>query len=441
MGTHITTTTDDPAAAPTTSSRKSRIYPWVVFVLIFGLLLSDYMSRQVLSAVFPFLKEEWALSDSELAALNSVVALMVGLCAIPLSLLADRWGRLKSVILMATIWSAATLMCAVATSYGQMLGARFLIGVGEAAYSSVGLALLLTIFAPGRRSAVSGAFLAGSPIGSVVGVMLGGVIAVHVGWRWSFASLAILGLILVALFRAVVTERRLAEYRYSDPAEAQQTAAQGYRAPLSSLITNPAVLCAYIGGGLLVFTPAVLMAWLPSFFNRYYDMVPDRAGAMAALFILCISVGMPLCGLITDRISRIVPIRKWLVSAIFCLLSAVLLLTGFAAEPGVPQLVMLAAGAFFSNGAFGPVTALVADLTHASLRATALGTAILFYNLLGLALGPMVVGALADRIGLYSALQLSPLMYFAAIVALVVGKRLYPAGTRKLAALDARPTV
>ena len=61
-----------------------------------------------------------------------------------------------------------------------------------------------------------------------------------------------------------------------------------------------------------------------------------------------------------------------------------------------------------------------------------MGTATVANNLLGLALGPFVVGILADRIGLRAALQLSPLVYLAAIVALVVGKRLYPAGLRKL---------
>src|SRR6478735_2133013 len=172
------TSVDDPAAAPRVgpSTRSSR-YPWIVFALTFGLLLSDYMSRQVLSAVFPFLKTEWALSDSQLASLSSVVALMVGLLTLPLSLLADRWGRVRSLILMAVLWSIATLFCAVAANYEQLLAARFLVGVGEAAYGSVGIAVMLSVFAPRVHSTLSGAFMAGGSFGSVVGVSLGGVLA------------------------------------------------------------------------------------------------------------------------------------------------------------------------------------------------------------------------------------------------------------------------
>src|SRR5579871_4770686 len=105
-------------------SSISRAYAWVVFALTVGLLLSDYMSRQVLNAVFPLLKTTWNLSDTQLGSLSSVVALMVGVLTFPLSVLADRWGRVKSIVLMAALWSLATAGCAISTKYGEMLLAR-----------------------------------------------------------------------------------------------------------------------------------------------------------------------------------------------------------------------------------------------------------------------------------------------------------------------------
>ena len=124
----------------------ARKYAWIVFALTFGLLISDYMSRQVLNAVFPMLKGEWALSDGQLGLLSGIVALMVGLLTIPLSLLADRFGRVKSLALMALLWSLATLGCALAQDYQQMFIARFMVGVGEAAYGSVGIAVVISVF-------------------------------------------------------------------------------------------------------------------------------------------------------------------------------------------------------------------------------------------------------------------------------------------------------
>lgn len=248
----LNTTPELPAAqASAVSTGRTRRYPWLVFALAFGLLLADYMSRQVLSAVFPLLKTEWGLTDSQLGSLNSVVALMVGLLTFPLSLLADRWGRVRSLVLMATLWSIATLLCALASNYHQMLGARFLVGVGEAAYGSVGIAVVLGVFAPRVHAALSGAFMAGGSFGSVLGVAAGGAIAVHLGWRWSFVTMAVVGLLLAALFAALVDERKLA--RHADAESVEPATHTEFRAPVSSLFTNPAVLCAYVGGGVQLF--------------------------------------------------------------------------------------------------------------------------------------------------------------------------------------------
>lgn len=424
------------ASPPAAGSDRSRIYPWLVFLLAFGLLLADYMSRQVLSAVFPYLKTEWGLSDSKLASLSSVVALMVGLLTLPLSLLADRWGRVRSLVLMAVLWSLATVACAVASGYPQMLVARFLVGVGEAAYGSVGIAVVLGVFASRRHATLSGAFMAGGSFGSVLGVWFGGLIAVHLGWRWSFAVMAVAGFALALLFRLVVSEKRLARHAVVESEETGDASAPAtFRAPISTLFTNPAVLCAYIGGGAQLFTAAVLLSWTPSFFNRYYDLAPDQAAGRAALVVLLVGAGMVFCGILTDRIGRVNMAYKWWAAIAFCLISMFCLGLGFALDPGVPQLILIGIGAWFSGGSAGPTAAMVANLTHPSVRASAMGTLTLANSLLGLALGPFVVGVLADHVGLSTALRLAPLSGLVAIAALVAGSRLYPAGLRKLASL------
>lgn len=424
-----------------TAAAKPRIYPWVVFILIFGLLLSDYMSRQVLNAVFPFLKAEWALSDSQLASLTSVVAAMVGLLTFPLSILADRWGRVRSLVLMAIVWSLATLLCAMAADYGQMLGARFLVGVGEAAYGSVGLAVVLSMFAPHVRAALGGAFMAGGSFGATLGVALGGVIAVQFGWRWAVASMAIVGLVLVALFRLVVTQSRLDRYRHEDEAPVVDgPGTGGFRAPLSSLFSNTSVLCAYVGSGLQMFIAAVLLAWTPSYLNRYHGMSPDQAGVVSAVLVLLIGAGMITCGVLTDRASRRHPERKWTTSIGYGAAAALLLAVGFQLPAGGSQLVVIGCGAFFSAGASGPATAMVANLSHASVRATGFGMLTLANSLLGLAAGPFVIGLLADHLGLLGALQLAPLVYLGAIAALLLGKRHYPGALRRLATPDRCPS-
>ena len=192
----------------TAKSARAPFYAWLVFALTFGLLVSDYMARQVLNAVFPLLKAEWLLSDAQLGALSSIVALMVGVLVFPLSLLADRWGRARSLTLMAVLWSLATIGCALAQSYGQMLLGRLFVGVGEAAYGSVGIAVVLSVFPIRMRATLASAFMAGGLFGQVLGVGLGGLIAAALGWRWAFAAIALFGLCLAILYPLVVRENK-----------------------------------------------------------------------------------------------------------------------------------------------------------------------------------------------------------------------------------------
>jgi predicted MFS family arabinose efflux permease len=423
---------DDIVVDPAPTPRARKFFPWVVFALTFGLLLSDYMSRQVLSSVFPFLKVEWALTDTQLGALTSVVALTVGLLAVPLSLLGDRWGRSKSIVLMGLIWSVATVGSAVSANYGELMLSRLFIGVGEAAYGSVGLAVVLAVFPAYRRASLSGAFMAGGSFGSVLGVALGGALAVQFGWRWSFGAMAILGLVLVLLYRMLITDKKLEANRFDDVAVGEPPAKKGERARLRTLFSTPSVIYAYLGSGLQLFIAGSLFAWLPSYLGRAYGLAPDKAAGIAAIAILFMGVGMIVCGAVTDRLARHVAIRKWTTAIVFSLLALVFLGGAFSLAPGGAQLLLLGVGIFFAAGTTGAAGAMVSNLTHESIRATAFGTLTLANNLLGLAAGPLVTGILADRFGLATAMQIVPLAAVGALIFLVLGRRAYPASLAKV---------
>ncbi|MWV14055.1 MFS transporter [Pseudomonas sp. R-28-1W-6] len=405
-----------------TSLGIPRTYAWIVFALTFGLLISDYMSRQVLNAVFPLLKSEWALSDSQLGLLSGIVALMVGLLTFPLSLLADRFGRIKSLTLMAVLWSLATLGCALAENYEQMFVARFLVGVGEAAYGSVGIAVVVSVFPREMRATLSGAFISGGMFGSVLGMAAGGVMAQHFGWRWAFAGMALFGLLLAILYPLVVRTARIAPQAAADVA---RQAVSKVSRPLRTLYSSRSVISAYVGSGLQLFVGGTVIVWMPSYLNRFYGMTTDKAGAVAAIIVLCSGAGMILCGMLSDRLCRNRPDRKILLCIGYCLGSCLLLSLAFALPFGMPQLVMICLGMLIAAGTSGPAGAMVANLTHYSVHGTAFATLTLANNLLGLATGPLLTGKVSDMIGLDNAFQLVPLVSIAAAAVFFYAKRHY----------------
>jgi MFS family permease len=406
---------------------KPRVYAWLVFALTFGLLLSDYMSRQVLNAVFPLLKAEWALSDTQLGSLSGIVALLVGVLTFPLSVMADRWGRVRSILLMATLWSVATLACGVATNYGQMLTARFFVGLGEAAYGSVGMALIISIFPSYLRATLAGAFMAGGAFGSVVGMALGGVFAARFGWRSAFVAMAIFGAALVVTYALAVNERRI---RGSEAAARElRNSRPGFSLSLRNLFGGlfscTSVICAYIGSGLQLYIMAAVIAWMPSYLNRYYAMTPDKAGVTAAAFVLIGAIGMVICGVVTDRVCRHSPPRKLAMAIAYCLTTAIILGVAFQLTPGVAQLAVIGVGMFLVAGTCGPAGAMVANLTPTPIHATAFATLTLANNLLGLAPGPLLTGVLADHVGLLDAFKLTPVMALFAAFAFWLGRAHY----------------
>ena len=395
----------------------------MIFALTFGLLISDYMSRQVLNAVFPLLKAEWALTDTQLGSLSGIVALMVGLLTFPLSLLAEWIGRVRSIVAMAVLWSLATMGCAVAESFDQMLLARFLVGLGEAAYGSVGIAVVISVFPVNMRATLTGAFMAGGMAGSVLGMAVGGIFATQFGWRAAFAAMAVFGLALAILYPFIVRQSRISGKKAAAPEGAAPK--PSFLKSLTSLVSTRSVLCAYIGSGLQLFISGAMIVWMPSYLNRYHAMAPDRAAVTAACIVLISGAGMVLWGMFSDRLSRSAPERKATLAIALCVLCCVLLSVAFRMPPGPTQLLVIAAGLFVAAGVNGPSGAMVANLTDAAVHGAAFAALTLANNLLGLAPGPIVTGALADRLGLDVAFQIIPLISIPAALVFWVGRRNY----------------
>lgn len=409
-------------------------YAWVVFALTFGLLISDYMARQVLNAVFPVLKVEWALSDGQLGALSGVVAVMVGVLTFPFSLLADRWGRVRCLTAMAVLWSLATLLCGVARSYEEMFAGRLLVGVGEAAYGSVGIAVVVSVFPKSMRATLSATFMAGGLLGQVLGVGIGGAIAAQHGWRTAFMVIALAGLAMALVYPLVVRERKIAAI--GTALGTVEPAGSRVRVPLRALFASRALVCTYIGSGLQLMVAGALPTWLPTYFNRYYAMPLATAATTAALFLGISGLGMVACGMASDRLARGNPVAKFNLAIAYSLGCALALLLAFALPVGPAQLVALGFAALLAAGTSGPAGAMVANLTPLAIHSTAFATLTLANNLLGLAPGPIAIGRIADRIGLAPALQLLPLACLAAAAAFTLASRTYADDLARLQSPD-----
>ncbi|MER6945312.1 MFS transporter [Nonomuraea sp. NPDC000554] len=420
----------------------SRRYAWGVFAMVFALALTDYIDRQIIVSTFPYLKKEWGLSDTALGALMSVVSITIAVCALPAARLADRWGRVKSVAAMGGLWSIATIGCALSGNYAQLLASRALLGTGEAGYGPAGGALLAGYFPQRLRATVMSAFQAAGPLGAVLGVLLGGVMTVHWGWRVTLGAFGVPGLLLALVFRRVRDYRTPAVAAGADRTAAPpaaQAGGIGLRATLRELSRTRTATWCYLGGALNLMVLSTVYTWLPAYLGRAYGLTADKAGAKAALVILAGFFGAIASGYLADRWAATRPRRRLLVPTGLALVTAALLCTAFGAlAPGGLQFGLVLAAGFPLAAALGTAPAVVVDVVPPSLRATAIGMVVLVQNLFGLAVGPVLTGWLSDAFGLRTALGVMPLFCVGGAVALWLASRTYERDLANVAAAASR---
>ena len=412
---------------------------WFAFAMTLALMVFDYVDRQVIVSLFPFIKAEWGLSDKQLGALVSVVSITVALGALPVALVADRASRVKSIVVMAAVWSLATISCMWARSYGALLAARSVVGLGEAGYGSVGAALISSHFPARMRGALLAGFFASASVGSVLGVLLGGWIASHWGWKAAFGVVGIPGLIVALLYLKVRDYRTVTLKPELDAKRRSLGEAAAHIVRL--LMRSKTMLWVCVGGAAQLISVSALWSWLPSFLNRVHGIDPAAAGAKAALVVLAGAVGSVVWGAVVDRVGARHPRRKLAALALLCLLSMAVLAYAFgAAHEPAAQFGWIVLGGFMATCSVGPVSAIVIDVIHPGVRATGASVLALFQNLFGLAAGPFLVGVLSDNMGLQPALTAVPLASVIAAVAFTVAARSYE-GDKACAAepIETRP--
>ena len=432
----------DTTAAPAGASDEyiiGRGAAWFAFAMTLGLMLFDYIDRQVIVSLFPFLKSEWGLSDKQLGSLVSVVSVTVALGGLPVALLADRYSRVKSIVAMAAAWSLATISCMFARSFGPLFTARAVVGLGEAGYGSAGAALIASVFPERLRAALLSAFFAAASVGSVLGVLLGGVIAARWGWKAAFGVVGMPGLLLALLY-LFVRDYRTVELT-PELAQATHTPRNALKHIIGVLARTRTLLWVCAGAAVQLIVVSAIWSWLPSYLNRVHGIAPDQAAIRAALVVLCGAAGTVVWGALADRRGSVRPRLKLHTVSALCAATTLVLLPTFGAHAaGVAlapqaQFALIALGGFLMTCSVGTAAAVVIDVAHPGVRATGAAVLSLFQNLFGLAIGPFLAGALSDAFGLESALTAISVLGIASALLFAVAARSYESDMQRFGAV------
>lgn len=400
-------------------------YTNYVFSLLFLLYLFDYVDRTIVSALLPDIMAEYGLTYKKGAYVYSVVYLSIFALTIPISILVDRWSRRKTIGIMATIWSLATAACALTTNFGGLLVARSFIGTGEAGYSPGGSAMISAMYPKEKRSWIMGIWNASIPLGSAIGVLVGGIIVVHWGWRSAFGIVAIPGLIIALLFFRVKDYKTAILVKKKAVDDSLQKAKIGILDIFKEIFSKPALVLTYFGFTAVVFVTTSILAWLPTYFHEMYDIPMDQAGPKASVVMLLAIIGAPLGGYLTDRWRKKRINSRLLLPSITIFLACLFCFVAFTLFTDGSQYIFLLLMGMTITAFIPGAAATTQDLVQPGIRATSFAVAVAMQTLLGGFYGPIAVGKIADKTDIETAMKILPIFLLLGALSFLAGSFFY----------------
>jgi MFS family permease len=408
----------------------SKRYSNYVFFLLFLLYVFDYADRMVVNSMFSFIQAEWSINATQSGWLVSIIYLSIGILTFPVSLVIDRWSRTKTIGIMAIVWSLATALCAFTGNYVQLFMARILIGFGEAGYAPGGTALISGMYPLEKRSKIMGFWNASIPIGSAIGVSMGGLIAASIGWKHAFGLVAIPGLIVAILF-LFVKDYKTVDLSYVD--KSNQTIKMEKKDMFKEFLSRPSVLFTYFGMAAIVFVTTAMIVWLPTYFASELSIEPKLAGTLAGAVMLLALIGAPLGGYLTDKWRQKQTNARLLFPTISTLISAMLLFIALFLFKGTGQIIVLFIFGAWVMTFLAGAAAVTQDVIHPGMRATSYAIAVAVQNLLGSFTAPIVLGKISDLSNIKTAISILPFALLIGTILFYLGSRYYVSDMNKVA--------
>lgn len=369
---------------------------YILFILcLVGVF--NFIDRQILAILLEPIKADLHASDIAMGLLSGVAfAAFYVTAGFPLARIADRGNRRTLVAACLVIWSIATSCCGIATSYVQLIIARMGVAGGEAGAYPASQSIIADLYPVSQRGTVIGILLAAQSIGIAFGLFFGGWLNHAFNWRTAFIVVGLPGLILAIVVLFTVTEppRGMADGLPPTTGEAP-TASEVVR----FIFGTPAMLMLLVVATCNAFTGYSLLAWTPAFFMRVHHMNTLEVGKWMGLVVASgLFIGNIVAGRFSDKIAKGNLSTYMIVSGCFALVSIPFGIWFSLAADQTHSLIALFISHLLMTGWLPPVYAVAIALAPPRMRAMAIAVVAFCMTIMGIGLGPLVVGALNDHL-------------------------------------------
>jgi predicted MFS family arabinose efflux permease len=325
--------------------------------------------RMILSILFPDIKAEFGLSDTQLGLLGGIsFALFYATMGLPIARLSDQYSRKWIIIVSLVIFSLMTAFSGLAAGFISLLILRIGVGIGEAGVNPASHSIVADYFPPRRRAFAMAILMLGGSLGMMLGFVGGGLIAEAYNWRFAMVSVGVPGLLLAAVMARTLREpaRGTFEAEAPPPPPAILTTA-------ATMWANPAMRHLIAGSVVAGLMSYGLTQWLPTFFIRVHDLSQSQTGMlMAGVFGIPGSIGALVFGKWFDRLShRGFQHGIWML-AVVPFVTLPFFIAGLLADDLLTAILLFIIPGVAANYVIGPAIAMVQTLSPVQMRAVLL---------------------------------------------------------------------
>ncbi len=357
----------------------------------------NYLDRQVVYSMTPFIAESFGISKFRLGLLTFVNLVVFALASLASGPVADKVGPRKIIFGGVVVWAIATMGSAMATSLPMLLFCRALVGVGEGAYGPSAIMLLCAAAEPQKQGRSLGIYNAGMALGGSTGLFLGTVLAPEIGWRGVFWIAGAPSLLLALLTLFLTAPPRLP---------------RPHTQPARTYLLNSTFLLCTLGGILVTFSGAGLLFW------ARYLIIDERGFSVwgGSILMLCLGLGCGIGGVLTggylgDWLGKRRVGGHALVVGISLLLAIPIGIGCLTVEHKLAFALLTGGIVFLLSVYNGPAAVVVDQLAPPQYAATLQSVFLFSVHVLGDAPAASVVGYIADFTSVANALMVTVLAF------------------------------
>lgn len=378
-----------------TATRKPlRTTLWVLLIVY----IFNFLDRQIVNILAEPISRDLGLNDTQIGLMTGVAfAAFYTLLGIPIARFADnpKTNRVGLIAGALVVWSAMTAVCGMAQNFVQLLLARIGVGIGEAGCTPAAHSLIADMTEPAKRSSAMAFYALGIPIGTLLGMLIGGQLADIYGWRIAFIAVGLPGILLAIIVVKLISDPRRGVDGIAAASQAapQLNSAQAF----TEIIKSRAFLLLLAAGSAASFLSYGKTTWTTIFFQRTHGLSPGETGFWFGIWGgIAGIIGTWLGGWLADHYGKKNRRHVLTAPAIGMALAIPFALASYNAADWRIALLFLMIPTLLNSLYYGPTYSSAQGLVPMPARAMASATLLFCQNLIGLGLGPLFFGMLSD---------------------------------------------